>query len=237
MTEDLAMTDNTKASGADGAGVLVIWTDVAPAAEADFNAWYDNQHLAERVGVPGFRNGRRYAALEGAPRYLAWYETDTPAVLGSAAYGERQANPTAWTQRIMPSFRNVTRVTAARLAKSGAGLAAAALTLRVRPAPGREATLAEWLIGAPTLFQDAPGFISAQSWRPSDADAARGTTEAELRATEEHPPAWGLVLEATSPEAAQAALQAAGTRALLEKAAGAPVEIGLYRLLLARGVF
>jgi len=218
------------------AGLLVIWTDVSPEAEADFNDWYDNQHLAERVGVPGFQNGRRYRALGGAtPKYLAWYETDTAAVLGSPAYGERQANPTEWTQRIMPSFRNVTRVTAERLAKTGAGLGQAALTLRVRPAAGREEALAAGLVRAVGDLVGKPGLVSAQAWRPSAADAAQGTAEAAMRAGEEQPPVWGLVLEAPDEAAAWAAAE--GIEGRIAEAAGTPAETGLYELLVARGAF
>lgn len=216
-------------------GLLVIWTDVAAAAEADFNDWYDNQHLEERVGVPGFLNGRRYASIEGAPRYLALYETETPNVLASSAYGDRQANPTPWTQRIMPSFRNVTRVTAARIAKAGAGLGAAALTLRVRPAAGREDVAAELLAALPGELAALPPVYAAQSWRPSAADAAQGTTEAQLRAGEEQPPAWGLVVESGDAEAAAAAIAAVHARRRLADAAGADVVSGTYRLILARG--
>lgn len=214
-------------------GLLLIWTDVTPEAEADFNAWYDNQHLAERVGVPGFLNGRRYVAEGGAaPKYLAWYETETPEVLGSKAYGDRQANPTAWTQRVMPAFRNVTRVTAQRLAKSGGGAASHCATLRLRPAPGHEAALAEALIGAVAHLAADPTLTAAQSWRPTAADAAKGTTEARLRAQHEAPPAWGLLVEATDGAAASAAL--GGVRAAVEAAAGAMGEVGGYRLVLMR---
>lgn len=225
---------------ASGAGILIIWTDIAPAAAADFNAWYDNQHLAERVGVPGFLNGRRYVATDAGsqPEYLAWYETATPDVLGSAAYGERQSDPTAWTRRIMPSFRNVTRVTAARIAKAGGGLGAVALTLRARPAAGREAALADALATAPAALKAAdPAIVAAQSFRPSAADAAEGTAEARMRATEEAPPAWGLVLEATDRAAAEAALAKTGAAMRLAQAAAGDVEVGIYRLLLARGEF
>ena len=112
------------------AGALVIWTDIKPEAEEDFNRWYDHQHLEERVGVPGFLNGRRYKAIGDAPaKYLAWYEVESPDVLGSDAYGARQANPTEWTSRIMPEFLNVTRVPSARIAKSGGGLGCIAASL------------------------------------------------------------------------------------------------------------
>ena len=221
------MTDHT--------GLLAIWTDVAAAAEADFNAWYDRQHLAERVAVPGFLNGRRYRALAGGPKYLAWYETLTPDVLGSPGYGARQANPTPWTQRVMPHFRNVTRVTAAKLAKSGAGLGVAAVTVRLQPTPDREAALADALGRAPADLASHAGIVAAQSFRPHAADAAKDTTEARLRAQHEQPPAWGLIVEATAVAAAEQALAGIGLIGQVSEAAGAPADVGAYELLLARG--
>lgn len=219
----------------DPSGLLAIWTDVAATAEADFNAWYDRQHLAERVAVPGFLNGRRYRALGDGPKYLAWYETLTPDVLGSPAYGARQANPTPWTQRVMPHFRNVTRVTATKLAKSGSGLGAAAVTVRLRPAPDRAAALVEALTRAPADLAGHDGVCAAQSFQPHAADAATDTTEARLRAQHEQPPAWGLIVEATTVAAAEQALAAIGLIGALTEAADAPADVGAYALLLARG--
>jgi len=37
--------------------------------EEEFNAWYDSEHLPERLAIPGFRSAR-----EG--KYLATYELD-----------------------------------------------------------------------------------------------------------------------------------------------------------------
>ena len=213
-------------------GLLIIWTDVEPSAEADFNDWYDHQHLEERVGVPGFINGRRYSAIDGRPRYLAWYETDTPDVLGSVAYGERQANPTPWTQRIMPNFRNVTRVTAEQIAKSGEGIGGWCTTLRFRPKESAKTTLFSWLTTKPDELVNSSKVVSALSWRPADADAAKGTTEAELRKNEEQPPAWGLLIETGSLEAAQRAL--VGLAETITSLGGGDVETGYYRLGLLR---
>lgn len=223
-------------------GALVIWTDIDPVAEADFNRWYDDQHLEERVGVPGFINGRRYVALretDGAQlanaKYLAWYEVDTPDVLGSAAYGERQANPTEWTARIMPSFRNVTRVTCARIAKSGKGIGAVSTTISFEaPETGADA-LATWLSAQPARLTDYDGVIAAQALRPSNADAAQGTTEAVLRAAHENPPVWCLMLEATSLAAVEAALADSGIAAEISTHIGGPVETAHYAMMLARG--
>ncbi|HZP85268.1 MAG TPA: hypothetical protein VFB54_00510 [Burkholderiales bacterium] len=90
-------------------GYLVIANDVAADAEDEFNRWYQNEHLPERLGVPGFNNVRRYVAENATLQYFAIYETDDPDVLTSPAYRERLSAPTPWTQRMMPSFRNMHR--------------------------------------------------------------------------------------------------------------------------------
>jgi hypothetical protein len=37
-----------------GKGLLAVWADVDPEVEAEFNEWYDKEHVPERLAVPGF---------------------------------------------------------------------------------------------------------------------------------------------------------------------------------------
>jgi hypothetical protein len=82
-------------------GLLLTLTEPRPELEAEFNAWYDTEHIAERLRIPGFLSARRWVAdLEpGEGKYLATYELVSPGVLQSEAYRERFAHPTPWTQR------------------------------------------------------------------------------------------------------------------------------------------
>ena len=98
-------------------GILALWNDCAEEGMADYECWYMAQHLPERVGVAGFRFGRRYVRVEGDRRYFTFYELDRPEVLWSDEYLERVGNPTDWTQQVMPNFRNTIR-TACRLVAS-----------------------------------------------------------------------------------------------------------------------
>jgi hypothetical protein len=91
------------------AGLLAIWHRVAAEADAALNAWYEAEHLAERLAVAGFRTARRYRALDDPLAYCALYELDDVAVLRSPAYLERLAAPSERTREIMPYFREVTR--------------------------------------------------------------------------------------------------------------------------------
>jgi hypothetical protein len=46
-----------------GTGLFAVWTDIAPEVEAEFNEWYDTEHVPQLLGeVPGFLSGRRYQA-------------------------------------------------------------------------------------------------------------------------------------------------------------------------------
>jgi hypothetical protein len=40
-------------------GLLAVWNDIAAQDEAEFSSWYDEEHVLDRLGVPGIRNGRR----------------------------------------------------------------------------------------------------------------------------------------------------------------------------------
>ncbi len=77
---------------------LFVWTDIDPAFEADFNRWYDREHMSERLALPGFRWARRYCATRGR-RYLALYRTDSLEAFTSPAYAEAYANQTTWSKK------------------------------------------------------------------------------------------------------------------------------------------
>ena len=82
-----------------GKGMLLTSMDIDPSDEADFNRWYDREHLEERVAIDGFLEARRYVAHQGRPKYLCLYSTATFDVLDSPAYRAALANPTDWSTR------------------------------------------------------------------------------------------------------------------------------------------
>ena len=116
-------------------GILAIWNDVAPGREADFDAWFQGEHLVERLGVPGFRFGRRHEAVFGAPRFFVFYVTDGPEVLTSKPYLERLDNPTPMTRMIMSEvFKNMNRTLCRRVARRGDFRGSHAVTVRFNEA-------------------------------------------------------------------------------------------------------
>jgi hypothetical protein len=79
-------------------GLLLTLTEPPPAMEEEFNAWYDDEHLPERLAIPGFRSARRWVC---GRTYLATYELDSAAVLQSAPYLARFHNQTPWSKRCL----------------------------------------------------------------------------------------------------------------------------------------
>ena len=45
-------------------GILALWNDCAKGKEALYERWYQTEHLAERLAIPGILRGRRYQAIE-----------------------------------------------------------------------------------------------------------------------------------------------------------------------------
>lgn len=84
-------------------GLLLTLTEPPVAMNEEFNAWYDDEHLPERLAITGFRSARRWVAdvAPGDGRYLATYELDSPDVLTSAEYLARFEAATPWTRRCL----------------------------------------------------------------------------------------------------------------------------------------
>ncbi len=88
-----------------GTALLMVFTDIDTEHDADFNAWYDQEHVADLLKLPGFLNGARYEADRGGPRYLACYELESAEAVKTPEYLELRRNPTEWTRRISPSHQ------------------------------------------------------------------------------------------------------------------------------------
>jgi hypothetical protein len=69
-------------------GMLIVFTSPSSAAEEDeYNRWYDEEHLPDVMGLPGFVSAIRYRVIsdpgelvpeDHAHGYLALYEMEAP---------------------------------------------------------------------------------------------------------------------------------------------------------------
>jgi len=124
-----------------GKGMLLTSMDIDPSDEAEFNRWYDREHLEERVAIEGFLEARRYVAHQGSPKYLCLYSTATFDVLDSPAYRAKLANPTDWSKKTMARFKNMIRAVARVTISRGQGRGAALGIVRLRHSAGGEERL------------------------------------------------------------------------------------------------
>jgi hypothetical protein len=158
-------------------GILAIWNDCRAGREAEFEAWFQGEHLIERLAVPGFLFGRRHQAISGSAGYFNFYLVESPDVLTSKAYLERLDNPTPMTRRIMSEvFLNMNRTVCHRTLRRGGFRGAFAVTVRFNDAPdlGALTALVE------TLAQDT-AVAGGEIWSAADAAGQPVSMEEKLR--------------------------------------------------------
>ncbi|HVU41354.1 MAG TPA: hypothetical protein VHD86_09940 [Xanthobacteraceae bacterium] len=117
-------------------GILAIFNDCRAGREAEFEAWFQGEHLLERLAVPGFLFGRRHRAISGTAGYFNYYLVETPDVLTSKPYLERLDHPTPMTRTIMSEvFVNMNRTVCRRVARRGGFRGAFTVTARFSRSP------------------------------------------------------------------------------------------------------
>lgn len=184
-------------------GLLLIWHDVVPDHCAAVRRWYNEEHHFERLEVPGFNEARRFERISGVGgEILGLYQVDAPNVLLSTAYMNRLANPSKWTQLIMPHFRNMCRTVCDVLVQGGQtnGNFIAAVAARKTHAPSKT-----------SLLSAIESLHGIQRWRISTASplaVGQGSSEARLRDAEDSLVEWAILIDTDTKENADAALLA-----------------------------
>ncbi|MBW4089677.1 MAG: hypothetical protein HIU82_00985 [Proteobacteria bacterium] len=208
-----------------GEAVVAIWNGIAPELRGRFYDWHNNEHMPERVGIPGFRRGRRMAAAGSgtAPEFFTLYEADSLPVVTGVDYAARLNDPTPATRAITAEFRTTTRALAAVVESRGPGMGGVMGTLRFDAESWLAPELRTVVRSAATL----PRVTGAHLCRTDLAASGVRTTETRDRADLDVPPAWFVLVEASDPEA----LALADLAAMLVRAgARVPIVSGCYRL-------
>jgi hypothetical protein len=219
-----------------GEGVVAIWNDIQPASRADFYEWHNREHMPERVGIPGFRRGRRYIALEGRPEFFTLYETDGAQTLAGTDYLSRLDHPTPWTRRAVQAFRNVSRSLCRVALSLGTGQGGTIVTWRYDVAEGREEE--QYRLLAHTILPplaDRPG-IAGVHLCLADRGASGIETEEKRGRERALIPNWVLLVEGAGEAALleAACREALPVETLVAGGAVTPIERGLYQLQYSR---
>ena len=200
-------------------GILAIFNNVAPGREAEFETWFQHEHLAERLAVRGFLLGRRHEAVSGQPRFFNFYVTRSADVLKSADYLARLDHPTPMTRTVMSEiFKDMIRTVCRRTFRHGVMRGAAVVTVRFGERPDESALKAT----IETLAQDK-AVACGEIWSAASPREFPVSEEERLRGGDRKMEACLLVETLRVPDA--------------ERIAGALTSefpraaIGVYRLL------
>ena len=85
-----------------GTALLMVWADIPADKEAEFNKWYNEEHLAELLSIPGVLNAARYEAVKSGPKHLACYELENAGVVQTPDFKDRPRTP--WGEKVSPSI-------------------------------------------------------------------------------------------------------------------------------------
>jgi hypothetical protein len=158
-------------------GILAIWNDCRSGREAEFDAWFQGEHLLERLAVPGFLFGRRHQAISGSCGHFNFYLVESPDVLTSKRYLERLDNPTPMTRKIMSEvFLNMNRTVCRRTLRRGGFRGAFAVTVRFNEAPDALA-----LTGLLETLVQNPEVAGGEIWIALDPAGMPVSMEEKLR--------------------------------------------------------
>ena len=202
-----------------GRGIVAIWHDIVLEGQPEFYEWHNREHMPERMGIPGFRRGRRYVAVKGTPQFFCFYEGDDISVVAGPAYFERLNNPSEWTRKMMPHFRNMSRSVCNVRYSDGPGEGGFIATLRFTASTKAEDDLIHT-----TLPENcrAPGVVGVHLCIADGAASNIPTIEKTFRISTDICPQCTIMIEGSSAPAVQSAAE--GIAAHLSG------EIGVYQL-------
>ncbi|MEJ8570004.1 hypothetical protein [Microbaculum marinum] len=213
-----------------GEGAVVIWHDIAPEGLQDFYAWHTQEHMPERVGIPGFARGRRYIAEHGSPEYFTLYEAISIETLGGQDYLNRLNNPTPWTSRATQHFRNVSRSVQRVVYSAGPGIGGHLYSIQLEtgdPAAFSENMITKVLAPLSTRH----GITGVHLCQTDAAVSAIMTKEKEGRDGSTGIPGWTLMVEGGTADIVDEMRETAFSDARLTAAGAAEINApALYRL-------
>jgi hypothetical protein len=210
-----------------GPAAMLLSFDVVEQAIPEHDQWHTQEHLPERLSIPGFVRGSRWVALSGQPRYFVMYEVAQIATLTSAAYLERLNHPSPWTAKIMPYYRGMARGFCSVTGSFGVGIGHAGLLVRFRPAVASGSSLRDWLLQDLAKLPSRPGIGSAHLFEGAVTPAM--TSEQRIRGADAGYD-WALFVTGYSEDALARLAQSDLASERLERQGAAEVVPAIYRM-------
>ena len=210
-------------------GFLAIWCRIGAADLDDYRHWLTREHIADRARLPGFLGVRLFTGLNDETAHFILYATAGRGVLQSPPYLAVLNDPSPWTRRIMPKFRDFDRAAGAQSVKLGNGFGAFVAVSRIGsagadPDPDRLATALERLMAT-------PGVVSVRLMAVDKASTDIGSEEKTMRSGVEGGFRHLLCIEAMGEAAVRSAAQ--GVADWLREAFAGPArpEVSTFRVI------
>lgn len=178
-----------------GKAAVTIWHNVPPEVRAEYFEWHNREHMAERVGIPGFLRGRRYAALNGDPEFCTLYEAESLEVLSGPEYTARLDNPTPWTRRVAAQLHGNVRSLCRVALSLGAGQGGLMMSWRYDVAPGKEEAHRALVEARLRLLAERPQIVGAHLCLGDAAASSVQTAEKKTRPSKALTPNWVVMVE------------------------------------------
>jgi hypothetical protein len=216
-----------------GRGAVVIWNDVAAEGRSQFYEWHDKEHIPERLAIPGFRRGRRFARPGHSPEWLTLYEADDVSVVTSAPYLARLNAPTPATVSTLKHFRNTSRAACRVVHSSGSSTGGHILAMRLSLPDAKGDALCRHVREDvfPRLMA-SNGIVACHLLAADESGSYIDTAESNTRAFDV--PSWVLLCEASRASAAASARAMIEGRAFDELGVGVRDDAAVYALEICR---
>ena len=181
-----------------GKAAVAMWWNIRADQRSEFGDWHSHEHFPERMSIPGFRRGSRWASTIDAEGFFVFYELEEYETLISRAYLDRLNAPTPWSAKMMPHHLDMVRSQCRVAASFGGGIAASLVTIRLSPQAGKETELASVLSEKLTNFVSRPGLTGGHILFTDTPKAASPTMEQKIRGGDEAAD-WILLLSGYDP--------------------------------------
>lgn len=185
-----------------GQAALAMWWDIAPAVRAEFEDWHSHEHFPERLAIPGFLRGSRWASATGGERFFVMYELEAYETLTSPGYVARLNNPTPWSTKLFPHHRNMVRSQCRVLETYGSGIAGFLLTVRFSPAAAQAESTQTQLRSVLQRLPGLPGTTGGHLLRTETPHMAQ-TAEQKIRGGSDATADWIVLVSGYDAAALQ----------------------------------
>ncbi|AET93587.1 hypothetical protein [Caballeronia cordobensis] len=235
LNSEIGTTENVRAADHAllGEGAVLVWNDVVSAGREQFYEWHDKEHIPERLAIPGFRRGRRYVRPGHSPEWLTMYEAADLDVVVSPAYLERLNTPTPATVDTLRYFRNTSRAVCRIVHSVGSSSGGHVLALRLDvPAQQAEAMKAYLCAEAFPRAAALTSVVACHLYMADQSGSHIDTAESSTRAFDV--PAWVVLIETTTPQAAESARELLDTQKLASLGAKVRADGTTYSMEICR---